>query len=430
MTKVERRAPENGYDNDTKSKYRHNVWKHLSHKAIPILENNHNAKILMMPSKEGLEIDVAIKFGINPEQIIAIDENPALLAHAKWKSKIPKENRFGCKVSKIGKKIQEKGWVIAAANLDFCNNFSDELMEEVQSFIDSDCLIETFYLAITLMKGRETKALLKLIRKIGVNELFDEPRLTTLFEVVDWGNAKINPIYEDSYYNSSPIIYGIAEIDRDNKVLLNDNNIRSIENNLGKDFRYYVDSDNRDLGAIIFRDGYKHQECYSHLHNGWWVFNEDIPEYFEPSGIDIMETPNCLLPIKYFSRHEAIRYINAIKKMNKRFEYNGEYHRQSIISVEHNERPYEGRYQNCGNNYVVRWNSIIKDFRYYPGNKKRTTIKRFNTPITKNKFFNFIEIIEKNNKKEALGSIRREIEKIESWNSGYPLDAFVKDNFI
>ena len=71
-----------------------------------------NAKVLLLPSKEGIEIDVAISFGIKPEQIIAIDENPQLLAHAKWKHKVPKQNRFGCRVSAIGQKIKDRGWYL------------------------------------------------------------------------------------------------------------------------------------------------------------------------------------------------------------------------------------------------------------------------------------------------------------------------------
>lgn len=215
--RIKRRAPKEGYDNKEKRKYRNKVWKHLSHNALPILENNLNAKVLMLPSKEGLEIDVAIKYGIKREQIIAIDENPALLAHAKWKSKIPKQNRFGCKVSDIGKKIKKNGWVIAAANLDFCNNFSDELIKEIQSFIDSDCLCQTSFISITMMRGRESKALLRLIKNNNILSEFSEPRLITLFEVIDFKGAIIRKIYEDKYFESVPICYAIFSLEQSNK---------------------------------------------------------------------------------------------------------------------------------------------------------------------------------------------------------------------
>jgi len=228
MENIKRRAPKNGYDNNVKQAYREEVWNNISPLILDDLKKDKNAKVLLLPSKEGLEIDVAISAGINPNQIIAIDENPALLAHAKWKDKIPKENRFGCKVSKIGDKIIKKGWYLVAANLDFCNNFSDELINEFQQFIDSKCYSDRFVVATTLMKGRETKALLKLIKKTGAKLKFNQPRMGVLYEVVDFPSCSINVVHEGSYYETSPMIYSVCIINIKNKIKLTENNIRDI----------------------------------------------------------------------------------------------------------------------------------------------------------------------------------------------------------
>lgn len=211
MNTVKRRAPKNGYDNSTKSKYRHNVWKNLSEGAIPILNENENAKVLILPSKEGIEIDVAIKFGIKPEQIIAVDENPALLAHAKWKYKIPKENRFGCKVSKIGRKIKDNGWFLACANLDFCNQISEELVSETNSFLDTTPISDNFSFFVTFMKGRESKALYLLLKQRNASNIFKHERLSAFYELINW------PIIHDYYWacdfeetyvsNRAPMVY-------------------------------------------------------------------------------------------------------------------------------------------------------------------------------------------------------------------------------
>ncbi len=216
MANVKRRAPKKGYDNEVKQEYRENVWSHMAPKVIPLLNQDENAKVLLLPSKEGLEIDVAIKHGINPNQIIAIDENPALLAHAQWKDKIPKENRFGCKVSKIGEKIKNNGWYLVGANLDFCNNFSYELVDETQSFLDTNCYnSDEFYIAITLMKGRESRALLQMINKFGEDKpTFSNRRLSSLIAMCELkdGIEFRDVLFEGEYFDTSPMAYGIVSL--------------------------------------------------------------------------------------------------------------------------------------------------------------------------------------------------------------------------
>jgi len=216
MEAVKRRAPKEGYDNDVKMEYRHKVWSTLAPKVKDKLKEDSNAKVLLLPSKEGIEIDVAIEYGINPEQIIAIDENPALLAHAQWKDKIPKENRFGCKVSKIGKKIEEKGWYLAGANLDFCNTFSEELINEINTFFKNTPIWRRFSFCVTMGKGRESKALYLLLKHIDTPDIFKHDRLATLYEMMNLGGFYKNTLdykdtlgldFEESYYSTFPMIY-------------------------------------------------------------------------------------------------------------------------------------------------------------------------------------------------------------------------------
>src|SRR5690554_4668327 len=209
IMEIKRRAPKAGYDNPKKQEYRHNVWRHLSKSSAAILKSNPNSKVLLMPSKEGFEIDVCLSYGIKPEQIIAIDENPALLAHAKWKHKIPKENRFGVKVSKIGEKIKNNGWCLAAANLDFCNNFSKELIDESRIFFKNTPLCNGFSFAVTLMKGREIKALLEMIMASESVYKVNNQRLQAWLQIVNHGYKGIDTIFEGDYFDTSPMSYGI-----------------------------------------------------------------------------------------------------------------------------------------------------------------------------------------------------------------------------
>jgi len=322
MSKIKRRAPKDGYDNEEKMKYRHEVWSRLAEKAKPILDQNENAKVLMLPSKEGLEIDVAMQYGIKPEQIIAIDENPALLAHAKWKDKIPKENRHGVKVSRVGEIIKKKGWILAAANLDFCNNFSDELIDELQTFIDSGCLALKSFISITLMKGRETKALLKLINKTGVSNIFDEPRLTALCEVVDFNNSTIKNFFEGAYYNSIPIIYGCLEIDKTRKRELSQGFPESIRNDLIDDFTVFIDSENSDIGIHMVRDDARFDLEDPPFEQPSWFMNQ-IDYMLKGTGCSevvgqaLIDSAVSIAPVSVLTREEALIVNNAYRNYSK-----------------------------------------------------------------------------------------------------------------
>lgn len=226
---IKRRAPKKGYDNEPKDRYRHKVWSTMAPKVIPLLESDSNARVLLLPSKEGLEIDVAISYGINPNQIIAIDENPALLAHAKWKDKISKENRFGCKVSRVGDKIKSKGWYLVGANLDFCNNLSDEIINETKAFFKNTPLNELFYCAFTIMKGRESKGITHFMRAYDVNYDIDSRRLASFMSVCQFKQNCQKDIkttlFESQYFDTSPMSYAVFEFEpRTDKIYVDDFN--------------------------------------------------------------------------------------------------------------------------------------------------------------------------------------------------------------
>lgn len=208
---IERRAPKNGYDNDEKQKYRHDVWRVLSEKCLDRLSQSDAYKVLLLPSKEGIEIDVAMSYGIKPHQIVAIDENPALIAVSKWRKKHPEVKYFGKKVSEIGKVIQDKGWTLAAANLDFCNNFSAELIQEVNGFFEKTPVTKDFSFFVTMAKGRESSALAMLLKKDGVPDAFIHPRIATLYKMMGFlpkDKLKMAIDFQGQYVsNRVPMLY-------------------------------------------------------------------------------------------------------------------------------------------------------------------------------------------------------------------------------
>lgn len=218
LKSVKRRGPKKGYDNKSKSEYRNRVWETLSKKCKPVLKQSNNAKVLLLPSKEGIEIDVAINYGIKPEQIIAIDENPAVIAVSKWRKKYPNVNYFGCKVSEVGPKIESNGWILAAANLDFCNQFSEEIINEINSFLNSTPIYESFSFFITMAKGRESSGLCMLLKNNNSPGCFMHPRLGVLYQMLIPNNQfkEFLSIDFQAQYTSSrmPMIYACFSFKR------------------------------------------------------------------------------------------------------------------------------------------------------------------------------------------------------------------------
>lgn len=298
MEAVKRRAPKGGYDNESKQEYRENVWSHLAPKVKPLLANNENARVLLLPSKEGLEIDVAIKHGINPKQIIAIDENPALLAHAQWKDKIPKENRFGCKVSKIGKKIDSNGWTLVGANLDFCNTFSEELINEINSFFKYTPIHDRFSFCVTMGKGRESKALYLLLQHIETPDIFEHDRLATLYEMINLnGSYKSSATYKDtlsldfeeSYYSTFPMIYACFTFHPfHDDVFLKEKERYEILHSRERRLTDYTISRNEGYSKLAYNDAKEYLRGFtsgSSFKSGW-LGTQELTEYKKQWWID------------------------------------------------------------------------------------------------------------------------------------------------
>lgn len=152
------RGPNSGYISDAKQKYRHDVWSAIAPKVKDLFQIDDRAHVLLLPSKGGEEIAVAIEHGIPQERIIAVDENSALIASAPWRKTFPMVKCYGSSLSRAAERIKNDGHVLLAANLDLCNNFSEDLVSEVSGFFNSLKRFDKFIFSITVMKGRENKA--------------------------------------------------------------------------------------------------------------------------------------------------------------------------------------------------------------------------------------------------------------------------------
>ena len=147
------RAPKIGYSSEAKQEYRKQVWDAI------ISQVGTCGNFLILPSKDGEEIDYLIERGIPQSRIICIDENPALIASAPWRKKYKSIKAYGVKASNVAARLEKaKVGSISAANLDLCNNFSEELVNEVFKFLSTVPLSAEFSFSVTVSKGREQSA--------------------------------------------------------------------------------------------------------------------------------------------------------------------------------------------------------------------------------------------------------------------------------
>lgn len=148
---MEVRQPKIGYNSEEKQSYRKEVWD-----ALLSMPRSKDGKILILPSSGGEEIDYIISRGVKQSEIICIDENPAVIASAAWRKKYKSIRVYGCKVSSVAGRLIKDGFTLDIANLDLCNNFSEELVTEVMSFLRDAPLCENdFSFSVTVSKGRE-----------------------------------------------------------------------------------------------------------------------------------------------------------------------------------------------------------------------------------------------------------------------------------
>lgn len=158
------RGPASDYLTDEKQKYRDAVWRTFADLVGPRLLPN--AVGLLMPSTSGAEIATALRHGFVEKNLIAVDDNPAIIATAKWRKRYPKVRCYGSEVGRALERIAEDGIAVDVANLDYCGNFSTPTVESVQRVARSTAFQPTAALALTVLRGREDTATVTALRML------------------------------------------------------------------------------------------------------------------------------------------------------------------------------------------------------------------------------------------------------------------------
>jgi hypothetical protein len=147
---VSRQAPANGYDFGQKRQYRRTIWRHF---ANYFHGDRSDKQLLLMPSKEGDEIEVAKCVGFREENMHVVDKNPAIVASLT--RRYPKITTYGVTVVNAVVRARRQGVRFHAVNLDLCTNLSNELVETVNVLGRSDVLHHGALVAVTCLRGRE-----------------------------------------------------------------------------------------------------------------------------------------------------------------------------------------------------------------------------------------------------------------------------------
>lgn len=147
---MDRSAPRDGYDFGNKRQYRRNVWA-VAREFIN--HNRPNAHVLLMPSAEGDEIEVAEANGFRQCNMHIVDRNPAIVATLK--KRYPHINTYGVDVVRAVRRIAASDIKLEFANFDFCGT-ADTVVPVIQQISSIDDAFARLHLAFfTIQRGRD-----------------------------------------------------------------------------------------------------------------------------------------------------------------------------------------------------------------------------------------------------------------------------------
>jgi hypothetical protein len=147
---VSRIAPEGGYAFPEKEEYRQNIWGSFAGVLGKSCSEKH---CLLLPSKEGREIEVALEHGFLEENLHVVDMNPAIVATLK--RRFSRINTYGVTASRACARMAKEGITLSVANFDFTGKFSSLLRDELRSIAKTDCWEPKSFVGVTLFRGRE-----------------------------------------------------------------------------------------------------------------------------------------------------------------------------------------------------------------------------------------------------------------------------------
>lgn len=162
-----RRGPKIGYDHGIKRQYRREVWATFKRYCpVPMAD----AKVLLMPSREGDEIHVALSSGIRLQNVTICDHNPAIVATLKreLKKRDPRYARMTSWGMKVERGLLERtvGFDFHLINLDLCGRGDGVVAAGIAALY---ALAPHGLMALTWSKGRDAELTKRLIPTKGID---------------------------------------------------------------------------------------------------------------------------------------------------------------------------------------------------------------------------------------------------------------------
>jgi len=205
---MKHRSPKAGYISNVKQEYRDSVWSEFKRSGAISRAIELGMSILILPGLQSDEIDTAIKHGIPVDRIVCVHESEdAVLKSAEWLVKWPNIKYYCCKVSDVGEKLKADRISLCAANLDFCNNFSMELVAELRGFVLSDALDYESVVSVNIQKGRESSSVVEMLinGSTRMKHNTKEKRIAMLLDMAIPNDITANIISEGDYFVSTPM---------------------------------------------------------------------------------------------------------------------------------------------------------------------------------------------------------------------------------
>lgn len=298
--------PQNEYYFAEKELYRETIWGTFAKHT-----NTSTAKVLFFPGKHGLEIPVALSNGFHEENLIACEENKALLVNSEWRKKYPKVKLYGSPLKRTIERIEKHGIKLDALNLDYCSNLSQSIFDDLSTLLKSDILAWPVTIAITMLKGREWCELADLARLLCAQESGSVDRVGIIVRLIKSKGYYVQSILSDEYRSDTKYMsYGILKV-------ANDKWLRG-------EWRKFFDSHYPDVKTLIGLDGLRcnaksreeydsYSEAFTHGRQELKIQKEVYSETLKDWSADLM----------FFPEYDSVRsYIELdIIPSNRRVDF-------------------------------------------------------------------------------------------------------------
>jgi len=162
---VKRAAPAGGYDYKNKEWYRKAVW-HWIRRQRKLTQAR---SVMFMPSIEGVEIELAYRYGFAASDLHVVDHNPAIVAHLKRRH--PDIHTYGVDVFRALPRAVRTGASLVAVSLDMTCGCTMAFQKNLREM--APLLMPGTVLAVNLLRGREQNGVLPEIARKGLPETFE-----------------------------------------------------------------------------------------------------------------------------------------------------------------------------------------------------------------------------------------------------------------